>query len=434
MSSLQCVILKVLFIIMSSYQQQQLYCDDNNATEYDSDFDSDYESIIVQCCLKCRHYFPDPEDSSSLSAAAAAASTVAEVEVIATAAEDITTSCWLCLGLWSTTTATPTTTDQDQDPVNPPDHDDDHQHHLRTVLLAACAPYGVLGTSSLSSQQNQSTYCATSTKTTKTQTNPLTTNNTKNRFCTLPHNTPLTISVAGDLCLRYNYLASLFVATRPTLSPLPPPYSKYLHAVKQFVRSQLETFISTITDSVQQQQQQQQQQHAINRNSDHQEQELKLDEDEGEDNADNDNDTEDVRFRRLLDEEEQGTLCLHVVCVPSLSTPSSMQQIDQVAATPQDAVLAKEPNNKSSSSSSSSPRMMIMTTTGLHQELVQLVHVLQKNEDDNANTHNGHSTIYKRIQNILQSIQKQHKQYKRYHKRQKLGPYRTQGKHSHPRH
>ena len=147
-------------------------------------------------------------------------------------------SCWLCLGLW-----------QDKDENDKADNNQDVStvSNLRRALETCCESYGGISSNRFSSQTNQS------------------------------H----TVSLSGDLSLRYRWLASF--------SPSSVPFSNYLQDLKQHIHARIEAII------------------------------------EGGNNTEGYLEEKNQQWlkdhRRVFEEEEQGSLSIHLLCLPPKDHP-----------------------------------------------------------------------------------------------------------------
>ncbi len=147
-------------------------------------------------------------------------------------------SCWLCLGLW-----------QDKDENDKAENSEEVAtvSSLRRALETCCESYGGIRSNRFSSQINQS------------------------------H----TVSLSGDLSLRYRWLASF--------SPSSVPFSVYLQDLKQHMHARIEAIIQG-GNSV-----------------------------EGHIEGKNQRWLKD--HRRVFEEEEQGSLSIHLLCLPPKKHP-----------------------------------------------------------------------------------------------------------------
>ena len=163
--------------------------------------------------------------------------------------------CWLCLGLWQedeTKSSTSTLSSSSR---------------LRKALEDACQPYGGIG------KKNSTT---------------------KNKFCIKPNHIP-TVSLSGDLYLRYRYLEQF--SSSPQRRPL--PFSTYLQDLKQHLHTQINFIISNDNED--------------DNNVDHKSSSSSS-------NTDDDQ-QDDEEHRKVLEEEEQGSLSIHLLCLPPKNHP-----------------------------------------------------------------------------------------------------------------
>lgn len=190
-----------------------------------------YETAIRHCCKKCLYYLKPNETKKD--------ETNSEVRE--------SFCCWLCLGLWqeeNETTGLPGTSTS----------------CLRRSLEERCRSYGGIG------------------------------RNSRNRFSRLA-NQSHTVSLSGDLCLRYRWLASF---SQTSSSAKPFPFSVYLQELKQHIYGRIDSIIHSDSD------------------------------------ADGDKQREEINgqwikdHQRVFGMEEQGSLSIHVLCLPPKDHPMNL--------------------------------------------------------------------------------------------------------------
>lgn len=188
-----------------------------------------YETAREHCCSKCRSYFKTSdrkEDESNHK-------------------NNVRSHCWLCLGLWQEGT--------ENDNAN--NNSETTTSCLQKALEDCCGPYGGIG------------------------------GNSPNRF-SQQLNQSHTVSLSGDLCLRYRWLAS-----SSTSSVKPVPFSTYLQDLKQHIHGRIERIIqkggcsdSGIIETEKSQQW--------------------------------------AKYHwQIFEEEEQGSLSIHILCLPPKNHP-----------------------------------------------------------------------------------------------------------------
>ena len=195
-----------------------------------------YEAAVSHCCSKCRSYFQPSEIKDD---------TIKENGIDSS-------YCWLCLGLWQEEVEHDRlTTDQDKSTIL----------SLRRALEDCCGPYGGIGRSS------------------------------PNRFSQLV-NQSHTVSLSGDLCLRYRWLASV---SPPSVNPL--PFSVYLQDLKQHLYGRIEYIIQKGNE--------------IDEDKQKEENHQWLDD-----------------HRQIFEKEEQGSLSIHLLCLPPKDHPMNLALIN----------------------------------------------------------------------------------------------------------
>ena len=193
---------------------------------------SSFETAVRHCCSKCRDYLK-----------------TGELEKDNTKGNDRESfRCWLCLGLWqkegdNQTTVTTTTTTTSS---------------LGKALEECCSTYGGIG------------------------------RNSPNRFSRLA-NQSHTVSLSGDLCLRYRWLASI-----STSSSTPLPFSVYLQDLKQHMYARIESIIHQCSDS------------------------------NGVEKEEEENSRWAQDHKYVFENEEQGSLSIHLLCLPPKYHPLNL--------------------------------------------------------------------------------------------------------------
>ena len=192
---------------------------------------SSFEAALRHCCSKCRDYLKTSE--------------LKQNNTNGNGRESF--RCWLCLGLWQkegenqTTVPTTTTTSC-----------------LGKALEECCSPYGGIG------------------------------RNSPNRFSRLA-NQSHTVSLSGDLCLRYKWITSILPS-----SSTPLPFSVYLQDLKQHMYARIESII--------------QQDNVANGVKKEEEENSKWIQD----------------HQHVFENEEQGSLSIHLLCLPPKDHPLNL--------------------------------------------------------------------------------------------------------------
>jgi tRNA U54 and U55 pseudouridine synthase Pus10 len=191
---------------------------------------SSFDAAVRHCCSKCRDYLKTSETKQD--------------NTNGNARESF--RCWLCLGLWQEEgengITVPTTTTS----------------CLGKALEECCSPYGGIG------------------------------RNSPNRFSQLA-NQCHTVSLSGDLCLRYRWLTSISPS-----SSTPLPFSVYLQDLKQHLYARIESIIQK--DS-----------HA-----------------NGGEKKKEENSQWVQDHQYVFEKEEQGSLSIHLLCLPPKDHPLNL--------------------------------------------------------------------------------------------------------------
>jgi hypothetical protein len=187
---------------------------------------ADVQVVGAFCCSKCRGYLHMSEEAEEDNSN-----------------NDDDSCCWLCLGLWQ----------EDVTKLSSSLTTSSSSSRLRKALEDACRPYGGI-------------------------------DKKINKFCKKPNHIP-TVSLSGDLHLRYRYLEQSSSPRRPLL------FSTYLQDLKQHLHTQIKYII--------------------------------YDNGNGNDNG-NDDQQDDKDHRKVLEEEEQGSLSIHLLCLPPKNHPMNI--------------------------------------------------------------------------------------------------------------
>jgi hypothetical protein len=165
--------------------------------------------------------------------------------------------CWLCLGLWQEGQTKLSTSSSSS------------SSRLQKALEDACQPYGGIGKKK----------------------------NIKNEFCKKPNHIP-TVSLSGDLYLRYRYLEQF--SSSPQQRPL--LFSAYLQDFKQHLHTQINFIINDSEDD-----------NDVGHKS--------SSSSSSSSNNNTDDQQDDEEHRKVLEEEEQGSLSIHLLCSPPKNHP-----------------------------------------------------------------------------------------------------------------